>query len=428
MVADARPTIGYVTSRYPLISHTFVQREVIGLRDAGYGIETFSVVQTDADQILSPTDRAEAERTGFIRPAGVAKLVRHLLRPALGNPGAVMGLVRLAGRGWWADPRQLIWRLFYVAEAIMLWSMAGARGVTHLHAQHANVAANVAWLAAELGRRAGRGPSSWSFTMHGSTEFLDVDRHDLGAKATAATRVACISDFTRSQLMMVTDVDAWGRFDVVHCGVDPERFTPDQPERSADRFTVLFVGRLGPEKGLPLIVEALGALQERVAPMRVRFLVVGDGPLRDDVAERCAELGVDVELAGAVGQHEIADHYHRADAFCMASFREGIPVVLMEAMACEIPCVAPHITAIPELIEDGVTGLTVTAGRADQIADALERYATDPDFAVGVGKAGREKVLAEFTTDATIAAMAVFFDRVFADRGCTDPGVTEAAS
>lgn len=412
MVADARPTIGYVTSRYPLISHTFVQREVIGLREAGYDIETFSVVQTEADQILSPADRAEADRTAFIRPAGVGKLLRHLVRPAARNLGAALSLVRLAGRGWWADPRQLLWRLFYVAEAIMLWSLGAAKGVTHLHAQHANVAANVSWLAAEFGRQVHHGPQSWSFTMHGSTEFLDVERHDLGAKAAAASRVACISDFTRSQLMMVTDPDAWGRFDVVHCGVDPARFVPDPPERSADEFTVLFVGRLGSEKGLPLIVDALGLLQKRVAPMRVRFLVVGDGPLRNEVADRCAELGVDVEFAGAVGQHEIAGYYHRADAFCMASFREGIPVVLMEAMACEIPCVAPHITAIPELIEEGVTGLTATAGRADEIADRLERYATDPDFAVGVGKAGREKVLAEFTTADTIAGMAAFFDRV----------------
>ena len=297
----------------------------------------------------------------------------------------------------------------------MLWSLARAKGVRHLHAQHANVAANVSWLAAEFGRRIGSGPRSWSFTMHGSTEFLDVERHDLGAKAEAASRVACISDFTRSQLMMVTEADAWHRFDVVHCGVDPARFVPDPPERSADHFTVLFVGRLGSEKGLPLIVDALGMLQQRVDPMRVRFLVVGDGPLRDDVAERCAQLGVDVEIAGAVGQHEIAAYYHRADTFCMASFREGIPVVLMEAMACEIPCVAPHITAIPELIEEGVTGLTATAGRADEIADRLERYATDPDFAVGVGKAGREKVLAEFTTADTIVGMAEFFDRVLAE-------------
>lgn len=411
MPASNRPPIGYVISRYPKISHTFVQREVLGLRDAGFDVETFSVVAADPSEILSPTDEAEAARTFAIRPAGPAKLWRHLLRPVLANLGATLATLRTAGSGWWGDPRQLVWRLFYVAEAVMLWSMARDAGVGHLHAHHANVASDVSRLATEFGRAVGSGPVSWSLTMHGSSEFIDVDRHDLGAKAESATRVACISDFTRSQLMMLSASEHWLQFDVVHCGVDPDVYVPDPPDRSDETFTVLFVGRLGSEKGLPVLVEALGQLQASIAPMQVRFLVVGDGELRDEVERRCAELGVATEFTGSLGQHEILPQYHRADAFAMASFREGIPVVLMEAMACEIPSVAPHITAIPELIEEGVTGLTATAGRADQIAAALEQYAADPAFARGVGKAAREKILDEFTTAGTIAGMVDFFDR-----------------
>ena len=102
---------------------------------------------------------------------------------------------------------------------------------------------------------------------------------------------------------------------------------------------------------------------------------------------------------------------------------EGQAAVLMEAMACEIPSVAPHITAIPELIEEGVTGLTATAGRADHLAAALERYATDPSFAAGVGKAAREKILDEFTTAGTVAGMVDFFDRTLpAAPGPVTPG------
>jgi glycosyltransferase involved in cell wall biosynthesis len=409
---SSRPTIGYVISRYPKISHTFVQREVLGLRAAGFEVETVAVVAADQSEILSPTDRAEADRTINIRPAGFAKLLRHLVRPALANPGAVLALMRTAGRGWWADPRQLLWRVFYVVEAVMLWSLASERGITHLHAHHANVAADVSRLASEFGRIVGSGPSVWTFTMHGSSEFIDVERNDLGAKAESAAAVACVSDFTRSQLMMVSSSASWDHLTVVHCGVDPDIYRPDPPERRPDRFTVLFVGRLGSEKGLPVLVEALGMLQAAIAPMQVHFLVVGDGELRHEMEARCAELGVEGEFVGSVGQHEILPYYHRADAFAMTSFREGIPVVLMEAMACEIPCVAPHITAIPELIEEGVTGLTATAGRADDVAARLERYATDPDFARGVGKAGRERILADFTTEGTVAGMVEFFDDV----------------
>ncbi len=441
-------------SRYPLISHTFVQREVLGLREAGFEVETFSVVRTDDAEILSPLDRAEAERTVDLRPAGPAKLWRHLVRPVLSRPGAVLGTARVGCRGWWSDPRQLLWRLFYVAEAVMLWSMARERGIGHLHAHHANVASNLAWLACEMTSRVGAGPTrpgglpegvgggrrgaapsapegtsgdtarriiagprTWSFTMHGSSEFVDVARHDLGAKAEAATAVACISDYTRSQLMMVSDPESWPSYSVVHCGVDTDVYAPapDATERRADDpFTVLFVGRLGSEKGLPVLVDAMAQLQRTIGPRRARLLVVGDGELREPMAARCAELGVDAEFVGSVGQHEILPLYHRADAFCMTSFREGIPVVLMEAMACQIPCVAPRITAIPELIEEGITGLTATAGRADMVAAQLERYALDPDFAREVGKAAREKVLAEFTTEASVAGMVEFFDRLLA--------------
>lgn len=412
MPAPHRSTIGYVVSHYPFVSHTFIQREVLGLRQAGFAIETLSVIGTGDEHVLSPTDAAEAERTIDLRPVNARKLARHLVRPALANLGATLAIVRLAARGWWSDPKPLLWRFFYTAEAVMMWSLAADRGIDHLHAHHANSASNMAWLASEFGRRVGRGPRSWSFTMHGSSEFVDVERIDLGRKAEAASGVACISDFTRSQLMMVSQPGAWDRFDVVHCGVDPEVYRPAQERTDDDTFSILFVGRLGAEKGLPLVVEAAADLQQRIA-RPVELLLVGDGDLRDQLEEQAEVLGVAATFFGTVGQHEILPLYHRADAFCIASFREGIPVVLMEAMACEIPCVAPRITALPELIEEGVTGLLSTAGRADHLADALERYATDPDFARRIGKAGREKVLEEFTTAGTVAGMVGFFDRVF---------------
>ena len=161
-----------------------------------------------------------------------------------------------------------------------------------------------------------------------------------------------------------------------------------------------------------MLVDALGMVQA-APPMQVHFLVVGDGVLCHEIERRCAELRVETEFAGSIGQHEILPYYYRADAFALAGFREGIPVVLMEAMACEIPCVAPRITAIPKLIEEDLTGLTATAGRADQVADQLLRYALDPDFAIGVGKAGREKILTEFTTEGTISGMVRFFASLY---------------
>jgi glycosyltransferase involved in cell wall biosynthesis len=407
-----RPSIGYVTSRYPLVTHTFIQREVLGLRAAGFSVETAAMVKATEDQLLSPTDHDEAARSINLRPLSARSVVAHLVRPILRHPLAFAATVRISAKGWWTDPRQLLWRLLYALEGTMLWSLMRSKDVQHLHAHHANVAANVAWLATEMGRRVGTGPHSWTFTMHGPEELTDLERTELGRKAQAAAGVACISDFTRSQVMMVTPETHWDRFTVVHCGVDPAVYTPREVPRDRDApFTVLFVGRLDPVKGLPVLIDAMGILQADLAPTPVRLLVVGGGAWQTEGERRCAELGLDVEFAGAVGQHEIVPYFHRADAFALASFREGLPVVLMEAMACGVPVVASRITAAAELIEDDVSGLLATAGRSDHFAAQLRRLVDDPDLAARLGAAGREKVLAEFTTAGTIEAMIEFFDR-----------------
>jgi glycosyltransferase involved in cell wall biosynthesis len=339
-------------------------------------------------------------------------VLAHLVKPILRHPRAFLAALRISTKGWWTDPRQLIWQFFYTFEAVMLWSLMRARNVQHLHAHHANVASNVAWLAAEIGTRVGSGPSSWTFTMHGPEELTNLERSELGRKAEAAAGVACISDFTRSQVMMVTPETRWDRFIVVHCGVDPDVYRPrDEPRDENAPFTVLFVGRLDPVKGLPVLIDAIGILQDLHAPEPVRLVVVGGGPWQEEGERQCEALGLDVEFAGAIGQHEILPYFHAADAFGLASFREGLPVVLMEAMACGVPCVSSRITAIAELIEDDVSGLLANAGRSDQFAAQFKRLADDPPFAARLGKAGREKVLAEFTTAATIQGLIEFFER-----------------
>lgn len=159
---------------------------------------------------------------------------------------------------------------------------------------------------------------------------------------------------------------------------------------------ILMVGRLMGPKGLPILFEALRELRGR--GVAVRLVVVGDGPDRAAYEALARELGISehVELAGAVGQDEIRERYAAADVFCLPSFAEGIPVVLMEAMAMELPVVTTAIMGIPELVEDGVHGRLVPPGRADRLADALAELLAAPERRAEMGRAGRQKVLAEF--------------------------------
>jgi glycosyltransferase involved in cell wall biosynthesis len=187
----------------------------------------------------------------------------------------------------------------------------------------------------------------------------------------------------------------------VHCGIDPEHFAPPEGGRPEDGpLRILTVGRLDSMKGVAILVEAVGELRRR--GVAVALTVVGDGPQREHL-QRLAEresAGREITWAGPVGQDTIRDHYHAADVFCLPSFAEGIPVVLMEAMSTGLPVVANAITGIPELVEDEVSGLLIRPGRSDLLVDALQRLAADPDLRRRMGRAGRDRVRSEFETGA----------------------------
>jgi len=416
-----RGKVGYITSRYPLLSHTFIQREIIGLREAGFEIETFTVRKTSASQHRTESDRKEAATTVAVVTTSPIALVRYLLLPALRHWRAVGSVFRRSASGHWGDPRQLLWRLFYTGEAVILWQHCLRLGVRHLHAHHADVGSNLAWLASELGKTVqGHGEGwGWSFTLHGPTELMGVSEHDLDRKAASAQFVACISDFTRSQLMLHSAPQSWDRYHIVHCGIDTSRFirvddevevdaTSTQDTNTGRPFSILSVGRISAQKGFPVLVDAVAELAAMVE-RPVRLIAAGEGPEREALQRRAKELGLDAQFIGAVGQDEILGLYHQADAFCLPSFMEGLPVVLMEAMACGVPVVTTDVAGIGELVVHDQTGLLSRPGRADLTARQLARLVEDPALRDRVSEAGRQAVVAEFDIGHTVDSMSMLF-------------------
>jgi glycosyltransferase involved in cell wall biosynthesis len=398
--------LAYLVSRYPLTSHTFIMREVAGLRRAGVDVDTFTVRRSGPEHLLTDADREADATTHALVPPRPGELVAAHLRALATRPRRYLATLRLAialsGRG----ARALLWQLFYFGEAVLMWRECGRRGIRHIHAHHANVASDVALLAASLG---GRG-WSWSFTMHGSTEFFDVREHRLPQKVERALLVVCVSDHGRSQLMSLVGPAQWDKLRVVRCGIDLSAF--DVAERSRDGAApeILTVGRVVPVKGQALLVEAVAELARR--GVDVRLTVVGDGPQIDELRARARRLGVAerIAFAGAVGQDRIRDYYERADVFALPSFAEGLPVVLVEAMATGLPVVASRITGIPEVVEEGVSGLLVVPGRADDLTRALELIAAEaPERRAAMGRAGRERVAAEFDIERTAVELRELF-------------------
>jgi hypothetical protein len=218
--------VAYLTSRYPAVSHTFIAREVRGLRELGVDVCTYAVRGAAAGDALSPGDRAELARTVALLPTTPGRLAgahaRALARAPLAYLRTLAGSVRLSTGGL----RATLWRLFYFAEAMLLWDSCRAGRIGHVHVHFPNVAADVAMLAAGFGAAAGRGPRTWSLSVHGPTEFFDVRGHRLAEKVADARFVVCISDFARSQVMGVVEPAQWPKLHVVRLGVDLAQLDP----------------------------------------------------------------------------------------------------------------------------------------------------------------------------------------------------------
>ncbi len=411
--------VAYLTSQYPGLSHAFIEREIEAIRACGVEVDTHSVRPCPPSELRSETMREEFARTRVLRGTPPGRWSRALARLATRRPDVLPAGLRLAATSGRRAMRTKTWQLFYLAEAVLLYDRLRDSGIRHVHAHFANVGSDVARLTAGLGR-AEDGPGSewrWSFTMHGPTEFEDVAAFDLAAKVRDADGVSCISDFCRSQLMRFVEPDHWHKLHVVRMSVDTDRYQPadrplGRPHGPEDGGRLLTVGRLVPEKGAPVLLDALAILAER--GLRPATTIVGAGPLADPLQAQAHALGVDqhVDLAGPIGQDDLPDVYRAADVFVLPSFSEGLPVVLMEAMACGLPVVTTQIAAIGELVEDRRNGRVVPPGRADLLAGAIADALADPGRAQEWGRAGRSRVLSQFSSSVTGPAMAAFLKEV----------------
>ncbi|HET9733614.1 MAG TPA: glycosyltransferase family 4 protein [Acidimicrobiales bacterium] len=400
--------VGYVVHTYPALSHAFIQREVLGLRRAGVEVHTLSVHRAGDDHVLSAEDSKEAAGTASILPVAALHLLSAHLR-ALRHPVAYARTIVFAVRNAPPGLRPRVWQIFYFIEGIYVWAWARRHSVDQLHAHLANVATDDVWLASVFDRFTARGPSwRWSFTMHGPTEFFAVERFNLARKVAAADGVICISDFCRSQLMLLCPSSDWQKLGVVHCGADLGRYRYRRPPQS-EQLRILCVGRLVARKGQALLLHALSQLSD--AGVRASLTLVGSGPALKDLQALAGRLGVagQVRFAGPKGQDELPAVFSDHDVFCLPSLAEGVPVVLMEAMATGLPVVATAVAGVTELVTAGTSGLLVAPGRADALAEALTRLGQDRDLCVRLSEAGRRAVEAGFDSAECAAELAARF-------------------
>ena len=384
-------TIAYLTSEYPALSHTFIRREIAALCAEGLDIVPFSVRPAKIDwgeDVPAILGQSKLRLIWMTMCAIMRAPIRSLETFALSQRHRTAGL-----RGW-------VWSLFHFIEALTLSEMLKNARATRLHSHFANSGATVGMLAAR------QNDIPWSLTLHGISETDHPAGALLADKLKRADFVVCASWFMQAQAMRITSPDIWHKYHIVRCGVNLPADRPTAKTRVANFCTV---GRVSAEKGYAGLLQAVARLKAK--NLDVHVTVVGDGPMRAEVERQIAEqsLSGHFTLLGALPEAQTLAEIAKADAFVLPSLMEGLPVVLMEAMAAGKPAIAAMVAGIPELIEHDRTGLLFEVGNWADLEGQMQNLIKNPELARRLGEAGRVRVEQEFViTQAAQPLVALF--------------------
>lgn len=334
---------------------------------------------------------------------GALQLLRACLAVAFRAPGHTLRALALALRCGRASSVGVIRHLIYLAEAAEVLRQCKAADIEHIHAHFGTNSAMVAMLVQALG-----GPG-FSFTTHGPEEFDAPAAFSLGEKLKRCRFAVGVSRFGRSQLCRWLDLDHWHKVKVVHCGIEPVAFTdpdalPELPVR------LVSIGRFAEQKGQAVLLDAMTRLRSEHPD--IRLTLVGDGELRPALEAMidAHDLRDTVDLSGWLDETQVMAQLRDAHLLVMPSFAEGLPVVIMEAMAAARPVIASRIAGIPELVTDAQTGWLVTPGDAQELANCIARAAgAGREKLSEMGVAGRERVFARHDIEGEARKLAAHF-------------------
>lgn len=383
--------IAYLVSQYPASSHTFIRREVDALRAKGLDIQTFSVHRPREAERTSEADRLAFAETVYLMPVSVKVLASAHCEAFVRRPGAYFSTLRLAWRHRPPGSRALLWSCFHFAEAIVLIRYLRALNIDRLHNHFANSGATVGLLATHYLEM------PWSLTLHGISESEYPAGLLLSQKIEAARFVACVSWFGRAQAMRATPATQWAKMVIARCGLDLDSLRDVRAAaRESSARRMICVARLSPEKGHIGLLEVFARM--RADGVNAQLILVGDGPERERIERHAAHLQIEgaVVFRGRLDVNTTLAEIAASDLLVLPSFMEGLPVVLMEAMALGVAVVASRVAGVPELIDDGVEGLLFRPGDWDDLYVKMMRACADDELRTKMVEAAQVKVAGEF--------------------------------
>jgi glycosyltransferase involved in cell wall biosynthesis len=399
-----RMRLGYLYSRYPVISQTFCDAEMLALERRGVELEIGSINPplTSFRHGHWPNLRGEVR---YAPPPGVVRTMAQLARGEGIWPAALVAKHEaIYGPAFKAEQRAR--NALFFAEQFL------RTGVAHFHVHFARHAAHTALFVKEISK------IGFSFTAHAQDFMVDVSSDELLREmCREAAFVVAVSDYSR-ELLIQKCPDSAGKIHRIYNGIDLRNFRAGTPRSTRLRARILSIGRLIEFKGFRDLIAACAELKKRNIEFECK--IIGDGPLRRELENAIAAAGLDgvVELLGALPQEEVLQHLADCDVFALASVVDSkgasdvLPTVILEAMASARPVVSTRLAAIPEMVCDGESGLLVIPGDVEELANALESLLRDPGLRVRLGAAGRRNVEQKFDVDKTAAQLLELFEAV----------------
>lgn len=396
-------SLAYLVSEFPALSHTFIYSEIRELKRLGFAIFPVSVNPSRHLEKMSIGEQAMAKETYYLKDTGLMVVLWSLIMFGLRRPVPLLRMFCCAWKDERAGVRSVFKSLGYFIEAILLVNWMRQRQLNHVHVHFGNAAANVARIGAASGL------ISYSLSIHGPDIFDDVTLNLLRQKVEGSVFTRCISYYSKTQVMRLIESCYWKKLHIVRCGIDVDAFVPLEKKKRSVR-DLISVGRLSVAKGQMVLLEAMKLLKEASVAVKLRIIGGGDQEaiLREYVVEN--DLSDYVELVGPAGHSEVIEAYKNADLFVLPSFAEGLPVVIMEAMAMGLPVIATAIMGIPEIVRDGETGFLVPPGDAGLLAEKIKMVVEDFDELSAVGRNGRREVEGCYLINKNVQDLAKLFE------------------
>ncbi len=408
MNAPEIPVLGMILKGYPRISETFISNEILLLEKLGFNIRIISMRQPresfshqSVKRIKAPVDYLPET---LLLP--LPRFLYHNILLAQKNPSVYAAALKTAWRRF-LRTRKIATIKHLLQAGYLVNHLSPGREIVHFHAHFAHSPASVAMFASQLSG------IPFSFTAH-AKDIYTSDPRQLSEKIDSARFVVTCTEYNRNHLLTIAKGAATSIGRVYH-GTNLSLFTEKKIESPASPYHVLTVARLTAKKGLPTVYRALRILCDR--GIQLQHTLIGDGDQRKKILSLIKKLKLNhfTRWLGTQPHNVVLEHYRHADLFVLGcevapnGDRDGIPNVLLESMAIGVPVVATRISAIPELVQDGKTGLLVPPGSPQQMADAMLRLLTEQELRRKVIEAGRARILQEFDGSVLIGELAAIY-------------------